>query len=663
MHVDQLLHGYNNGHHLIAGSVSLPLKDADRMSYLSDWSGYVNPFNKDTSYITLYPLEESQSYVIAKSWYADEMSRPGCVWTHSLVVNLGSLGSKFNFFELLKLFRRPAREGEDFLSYTKPVELKEDNISEDRNRLDGIDRTRFMFMAAMLLDRKKPIVYAIEKDSEVYIELCMRIIQNMPYGILKGLSICSGSATVRKFGAGFYNLQFVIGKGEMLMEPYPENMGKPKADPGFQFWLDAVLTGRSDIAQMLHRFSEDIGDNSTRFLATMNLLRLLDERIKGGADSTTISDVITYLVNGFEEKESGSLLKRSFLSEQVSKLFCDERTYILTLATIKEWKSLDYKLIGYHSRVDAYRQARKTEDYVGVLVELSKADYLNDEGKTLLSNALEGLSKEEVDVLLNQDWALFKSIVTLNNQAFTSDFWLELPPPQFVSLFSIFQRDVPKGFNAWEKLYKRLLTIDAFVDDIILGEFVKHIYGYEEMALDQWNARDEIPINKSILGLCMKQPSMVIMWMDGQASINKEIRNAIKQHIMPDNPIVISMGSPAWKGFVDGEINDCHDANELVYVYVLAFNWRDLFALGYLRSILPKIYEALSHESFSYASWKQIEKFTGSVPFWRSWDNCRKVLLGVIDYCKAMKLSTKEIENFTSNQKLNDELMELWSEG
>jgi hypothetical protein len=663
MHVDQLLHGYNNGHHLIAGSVSLPLKDADRMSYLSDWSGYVNPFNKDTTYITLYPLEESQSYVIAKSWYADEMSRPGCVWTHSLIVNLESLGQKFSFYELMKLFRRPEREGEDFMSYTKTLELKEEIVQAGYKKLDYVDPTRFIFMAAHLLERQKPAVYAIEKESELYIELCIRIIQNMPYGILKELSICSGSSTPRKIGTDFYNLQFVTGKGEILVEPFPENMAKPKADAGFQFWVDAVLTGRSDVAQMIHHFSEDIGNDSMRFLATTNLLRLLDEKVMGIPNTATILDVITHLVNGFEEKESGSLLKRSFLSEQVSKLFCDERTYILTLATIKEWKSLDYKLIGYHSRVNAYRQARKTEDYVGVLVELSKADYLNDEGKTLLSNALEGLNKEEVDVLLNQDWALFKSIVTLNNQALTSDFWLELPHPQFVSLFSIFQRDVPKGFNAWEKLYKRLLTIDTFVDDIILGEFVKHIYGYEEMALGQWNARDEIPINKSILGLCMKQPSMVIMWMDGQASINKEIRNAIKQYIMPDNPIVISMGSPAWKGFVDGEINDCLDANELVYVYVLAFNWRDLFALGYLRSILPKIYEALSHESFSYASWKQIEKFTGSVPFWRSWDNCRKVLLGVIDYCKAMQLSTKEIENFTSNQKLNDELMELWSEG
>lgn len=663
MLINQLLHGYNNGHHLIAGSVSLPLGDADRMSYLSDWSGYVNPLDKDTVYITLYPLEESQNYVVAKSWYADEMSRPGCVWTHSLILNMGTLGQKFSFYDLLNLFRRPEREGDDFMSYTKPIELVEGNVQSERQKLEGIDPTRFMFLAAHLLERQKPCVYAIEKESELYIELCMRIIQNMPYGIAKELSLCSGSANPRKFGTGFYSLQFVTGKGETLTEPYPDNAGKPKADPGFQFWLDAVLNGRNDVAQMLHRFSEDIGNDSTRFLATVNLLRLLDDRIKGTVGDSTIKDVVKRLVNGFKEKESGASLKRSFLSEQVSKLFCDEKTFIVTLATIKEWESIDYQSIGYQARVDAYRQAHTTEDYVGILVELSRADFLNEEGKTLLSNALVGLNKDEVEVLLYQDWSLFKSIVTLNNQVLASSFWLDLIPPQFISLFSIFQRNVPEGFDAWEKLYRKLLTIDTFVADIILNEFVNKIPGYVELALNQWNASSRIPMNKSILVFCMKQISDVVIWMDAQTGISDDIRKAIKNQIRPDDNVVINMGSPAWESFVVGELDSCNDANDLVYVYVLAFNWRDFVSLGYLKKVLPYIYEALSVESFSYFSWKQIERFTGSVPFWRSWDNCRKVLLGVKDYCKSLQLSAKEVENFTSNQKLNGELLELWKKG
>ena len=660
MRIDQFLHGYNNGHHLIAGSGTLPLKDADRMSYLSDWSGYVNPFTKGTSYITAYPLAESGSYVIAKSWYADEMGRPGCVWTHSFVVDLKSIGQKFDFCELMKLFRRPDRNGDDFLSYTKSVELKDENLYEERQPLYGIDPTRFLFMTALLLDRQKPAVYLVEKAEEVYSELCFRLIQNLPVGILKELSICSGSATARKFENGFYNLQFVIGKGETLMEPYPDNVGKPKADAGFKFWLDAVLSGRSDVAQMLHRFSEDIGNDTNKFLATLNLLKLLDDKIKGTEETALFTEIVNHLVNGFVEKESGALIKRSFLSQQVTRYFCDEKTYIVTLATINQWESLDYEAIDFHDRVQVFKKSHGIDEYVSLLVDLSKADYLNEEGKLLLSNALDGLSKEDAVALINKDWSLFKSIVTLNNKSLAGDFWIDLLPPQFLSLFAIFQKNVPEGFESWEKLYLKLLTIDTFVADNILYEFVKRIDEYVTIALDKWNAPQKVPINKIILNQCMKQHSRVIIWMGKQEAINSDIRTAVKRNITPDETSVVSMGSAPWKVFVKGEIETFNDANELVYDYVLAFNWHDNNALAYIKSVLPYIYEALSLEKLSYASWKKIEKYTGSVPFWRSWDNCRKVLIGVKDYCMDMNLQDVDMENFTSNKKLNGELMELW---
>jgi hypothetical protein len=263
-------------------------------------------------------------------------------------------------------------------------------------------------------------------------------------------------------------------------------------------------------------------------------------------------------------------------------------------------------------------------------------------------------------VLLNQDWSLFKSIVTLNNQILSEDFWLELMPIQFIALFSIFQRNVPEQFYAWEKLYKKLLTIDTFVADNILSEFAAHIDEYVAIAFDQWNQPNRVPINKNILGFCLKQRSRVIIWMGKQVMVNDDIRSAIKKHIATDDKSVVSMGSAAWKAFVEGELSGKCEANELVYVYELAFNWRDFNALGYLKKVLPYIYEALSLETLSYPSWQRIEKFTGAVPFWRSWDNCRKVLIGVRDYCKEMNLQDADIENFTTNKKLNGELMELW---
>ena len=98
------------------------------------------------------------------------------------------------------------------MAYTKPIELNDDTQTEIGQPINGIDPTRFMFMSALLLDRQKHAVYMVEKEADLYTDLCMRLIQNMPYGILKELSICSGSESIRKFENGFYNVlsEFIV---------------------------------------------------------------------------------------------------------------------------------------------------------------------------------------------------------------------------------------------------------------------------------------------------------------------------------------------------------------------------------------------------------------------------------------------------------------------
>lgn len=120
--VHQTLHGYSDGHRLIAGSVELSSADARTMQVMSDLSGPgVKP--AASGYLTGYPLEGSGRYVLARTWAAPEMPRPGCVWTHSLIVENAELGTMTSAAGLLAAFRRPdgpsPRGG-----YASPIEIK-----------------------------------------------------------------------------------------------------------------------------------------------------------------------------------------------------------------------------------------------------------------------------------------------------------------------------------------------------------------------------------------------------------------------------------------------------------------------------------------------------------------------------------------------------------
>ena len=104
--VHQVLHGYSDGHRMISGSLSLSSAEARTMVVMSDLSGAgVRP--SPSGYLTGYPLEGGGRYVLARTWAAPEMPRPGCVWTHSLIIENADLATLKSSEDLVAAFRRP----------------------------------------------------------------------------------------------------------------------------------------------------------------------------------------------------------------------------------------------------------------------------------------------------------------------------------------------------------------------------------------------------------------------------------------------------------------------------------------------------------------------------------------------------------------------------
>lgn len=83
--IHQTFHGYDNGHKLLASSVDLSTKAKNILLRESDSPGEEFHHQARTCY-SGYPIAESGIYVISKTWVAKEISRPGCVWTHSLLI-------------------------------------------------------------------------------------------------------------------------------------------------------------------------------------------------------------------------------------------------------------------------------------------------------------------------------------------------------------------------------------------------------------------------------------------------------------------------------------------------------------------------------------------------------------------------------------------------
>lgn len=116
----QALHGYDGGHRKLFISTQLRPRDEKTLLSLSDSSGS-GAHIPDTGYLTGYPLVESGYYALARTWSAPNMRRPGCVWTHTLLVNFTDLARIENLAGLNALFRNPSLGGTP--SYAAPLPL------------------------------------------------------------------------------------------------------------------------------------------------------------------------------------------------------------------------------------------------------------------------------------------------------------------------------------------------------------------------------------------------------------------------------------------------------------------------------------------------------------------------------------------------------------
>lgn len=120
MKLDQCLFGYEDGHRLLASSI--PLGDqTSSLTQLSDLApGTV--FGSSDGYWTGVPAPEIGRYALMRTWPAPEMSRPGCVWTHGLLLEPSMLETVSNLAVLASLARRPIRLA-DRSSYREAIEF------------------------------------------------------------------------------------------------------------------------------------------------------------------------------------------------------------------------------------------------------------------------------------------------------------------------------------------------------------------------------------------------------------------------------------------------------------------------------------------------------------------------------------------------------------
>ncbi|MEP7122658.1 MAG: hypothetical protein ABJE95_17170 [Byssovorax sp.] len=104
--LEQTLHGYDEGHRLLASSTRLEAEEERTIDLLSDLSGYLPHGTDFEQYETGYPC--GRFYVLSRTWPDRQGKRTGTVFTHSLLIPRSACAEIRSVTSLSAHFRLPS---------------------------------------------------------------------------------------------------------------------------------------------------------------------------------------------------------------------------------------------------------------------------------------------------------------------------------------------------------------------------------------------------------------------------------------------------------------------------------------------------------------------------------------------------------------------------
>ncbi len=211
------------------------------MLVLSDMSGPSMQPGFD-EYLTAYPLPGTELFVLAKTWYAPEMQRPGCVWTHSLLIPRSHVGI-VPTTRLLGSFRRPQLEGAE-IAATMLVEV--DETKPQVTAPDGFaDRGLAAAMIAAVLGQPRPVIVVAETAAQ-FEAVFVRLWEELWSGEKIRFSFCTGALMPRANAGALLDLQAVpraIPPSQFRKSASSALFLDLRAPVKPEAWVDLVLDG------------------------------------------------------------------------------------------------------------------------------------------------------------------------------------------------------------------------------------------------------------------------------------------------------------------------------------------------------------------------------------------------------------------------------------
>jgi hypothetical protein len=615
-----------NGHHLIASSIELSEKSKRKMEILSDLSGpeIQSGFQE---YFTGYFLPEDNKAVLSYTWYADEMERPGCVWTHSLLIeprDLYVVGADIN--QLIKVLSRP-NNSDGFQNYTKSMLFE---INENNNSIP-IDTMKLKYLIWAIWGNESPSIILAESSNDYAYEI-IYLWTRQNKDMKQGFSFSTGSLAIRKFEAETLNLQVVpkrIINNVLRTKDECRVLQEIDDIKAFPLWIDkASELQLKDSWNDINKFRNIFG---MQYLHSDFFVQFIKVYVgaKAEINSLDIAEGLNIIDKIFPEVEKvklGDLFIDLYINNAFSEWTREDNSLKILLYLVGcNWLSINQvrlkKLINNGLMIDTISSKK--------LVRYLAKNEVSKIGETMLIIYADTIPLQLFENFTDMELDMCSLLVTLN--------------PALAQCIKIwnqsegFQQEILQCLRLRAKrveLVESILNIvlDNSLYDFgnelfnLFGEksvnvFLEYLLGFRILACKK---------NESMKRICKNYEKYCVKMIEVKYSeLNSKQLILMLEITNPYSSSVVNMDSKLLirifdKINISGQLAEDKMKVAMFYLSVILQS-NSMFPLEIVNFAFETIHSSVANQALSNIEWYKLERLLPEVSWFTQWDKCRRL--------------------------------------
>lgn len=598
----------------------------------------VNGFEE---YFSGYPIPRSSFYAFAKTWYAKELPRPGCVWTHTLLIEKRELSRVDDLSKLSALFSRPYTSS-DFSQYSNAIIFDEnlvineginDYYTSSQLPTEKVVRVAFFGLSP------KP-VFLVAPNARTFERIPLQIWKILWVGLRNRYSFCTGSLSNRVIEQMPFDLQIIPKSNQITIKREASDaifldeqtkVANVIASDRELLVLEEMLQ-QPAFLDFVRRYASDLSGGRE----SMKLLSSCFKAIEDTRDGTkTLSEFTETIASSFPGKDDAMTLKMTLYAPPLNTalksglLDKKEEELLLELMTTTHYSCLTQENLSIKPRT---RSLWATSKYSAkkLLFDTLELDH-NPLFDDFLSETASVLSLKDTLEVIKAKPKLLSFFVLNNHQLANSpEIWRASADVQR-EVFDVLADPNQKSSVDWNAVVSAIFAgggehlADRIVEKIGIAPLLENIDRIKS---------GPIEFSKILKRAVSSKDAIVCEWLESNSSPSHSSLIVLALSSEHGSCIFSITNLSPWVELSESlQSKSDLDIRTRLAAFLLAMGFSNKSQEAYklvVRSF-QIVYHAAETDVLPYDSWRILESLVPNLGMWRNWDKCERLLRGMAE--------------------------------